>query len=171
VQTPDLIIFLHESCTIYRRSSRMDVRRPESPADVDVVIDRRWDGDNVGRGNHRPEWQDLLDSGCPTEALRVTERSSRPTVGHIDIDADRRSEGIHETVVGLVVVESSADTDLIRKHLRGEQQGRPAHGREVRQKLEAKPQRPRSHCGHQEDLLLPFAILGAWAALKMNPRP
>ena len=89
VQTPDLIIFLHESRTIYRQiftDGRPLPRNPQ-PTWMGYSIGR-WDGDTLvveTIGQNGKTWLDMR--GLPaTEALRVTERFSRPTVGHIDID-------------------------------------------------------------------------------------
>jgi len=89
VQTPDLIIFLHESRTIYRQiftDGRPLPRNPQ-PTWMGYSIGR-WDGDTLvveTIGQNGRTWLDMR--GLPaTEALRVTERFSRPTIGHIDID-------------------------------------------------------------------------------------
>jgi hypothetical protein len=89
VQTPDLIILLHESRTIYRQIFTDGRPLPRNPQPT-------WMGYSVGRwendtlvvdtiGQNGRTWLDMR--GLPgTEALRVTERFSRPTIGHIDID-------------------------------------------------------------------------------------
>jgi hypothetical protein len=89
VQTPDLIVFLHESRTIYRQIFTDGRPLPRDPQPT-------WMGYSVGRwengtlvvhtiGQNGKTWLDMR--GLPgTEALRVTERFSRPNIGHIDID-------------------------------------------------------------------------------------
>ncbi len=90
VQTPDVMIFLYESRTIYRQI--FTDGRPLPPPDVQPT----WMGYSIGRwegetfvvttvGQNGKTWLDMR--GLPaTEALRVTERFRRPTIGHIDID-------------------------------------------------------------------------------------
>jgi hypothetical protein len=89
VQTPDLIVFLHESRTIYRQIFTDGRPLPRDPQPT-------WMGYSVGKwdngtlvvetiGQNGKTWLDMR--GLPgTEALRVTERFSRPDIGHVDID-------------------------------------------------------------------------------------
>ena len=89
VQTPDLILFLHESRTIYRQI--FTDGRP-LPRDAQPT----WMGYSIGKsegdtlvvttiGQNGKTWLDMR--GLPgTEALRVTERFSRRNIGRIDID-------------------------------------------------------------------------------------
>jgi hypothetical protein len=90
VQTPDVMLFLYESRTIYRQV--FTDGRPLPPADVQPT----WMGYSIGRwegdtfvvdtiGQNGKTWLDMR--GLPaTEALRVTERFTRPTLGRINID-------------------------------------------------------------------------------------
>ncbi len=89
VHTPDLIIFLHESRTIYRQV--FTDGRP-LPKDAQTA----WMGYSVGRWEkdalvvetikqNGKTWLDMR--GLPgTESLRVIERFTRPSIGHIDIE-------------------------------------------------------------------------------------
>jgi hypothetical protein len=90
VQTPDLLLFLYESRTIYRQV--FTDGRPLPPKDVQPT----WMGYSVGRwegdtmvvetiGSNGQTWLDM--KGLPgTDALHVTERYSRPATGRIDIE-------------------------------------------------------------------------------------
>jgi hypothetical protein len=89
VQTPDLIIFLHESRTIYRQifTDGRPLPRDAQPTWMGYSVGR-WERDTLvvdTIGQNGRTWLDMR--GLPaTEALHVTERFSRPTIGHIDID-------------------------------------------------------------------------------------
>jgi hypothetical protein len=89
VQTPDLILFLHESRTIYRQifTDGRSLPRNAQPTWMGYSVGK-WDGDTLvvdTIGQNGKTWLDMR--GLPgTEALRVTERFSRPSIGHIDID-------------------------------------------------------------------------------------
>ena len=90
VQTPDVVLFLYESRTIYRQV--FTDGRPLPTKDIQPT----WMGYSVGRwegdtfvvdtiGQNGKTWLDMR--GLPaTEALRVTERFTRPTIGRINID-------------------------------------------------------------------------------------
>jgi hypothetical protein len=89
VQTPDLILLLHESRTIYRQifvDGRPLPRDPQ-PTWMGYSVGK-WEGDALvveTIGQNGKTWLDMR--GLPgTEALRVTERFSRPVIGHINID-------------------------------------------------------------------------------------
>jgi hypothetical protein len=89
VQTPDLIVFLYESRTIYRQVF-LDGRplpRDAQPTWMGYSVGR-WEGDALvveTIGQNGKTWLDMR--GLPaTEALRVIERYSRPTIGRINID-------------------------------------------------------------------------------------
>jgi hypothetical protein len=89
VHTPDLIIVLHESRTIYRQIFMDGRPLPRSPQPTWMGYSiGKWDGDTLvvdTIGQNGKTWLDMR--GLPgTEALHVTERFSRPTTGHIDID-------------------------------------------------------------------------------------
>jgi len=89
VQTPDLLLFLYESRTIYRQV--FTDGRP-LPRDAQPT----WMGYSIGRwsedafivetiGQNGKTWLDMR--GLPgTEALHVTERYTRPTIGTMNID-------------------------------------------------------------------------------------
>lgn len=89
VHTPDLLLFLYESRTIYRQV--FTDGRPLPPADAQPTwmgySIGRWDGDTMvveTRGSNGKTWLDM--KGLPgTEALHVVERYSRPVIGRIDI--------------------------------------------------------------------------------------
>ncbi|MEO8258213.1 MAG: hypothetical protein ABI868_12775 [Acidobacteriota bacterium] len=89
VQTPDLTLFLHESRTIYRQifTDGRPLPRDPQPTWMGYSVGR-WDGDTFvveTIGQNGKTWLDMR--GLPaTESLRVTERFTRPTIGHIDID-------------------------------------------------------------------------------------
>jgi hypothetical protein len=88
VQTPDLLVFLHESRTIYRQifTDGRPLPRDPQPTWMGYSVGR-WEGDTLvveTIGQNGRTWLDMR--GLPaTEALRVIERFSRPTIGHIDI--------------------------------------------------------------------------------------
>ena len=89
VQTEDLVLLLHESRTIYRQIFTDGRPLPKDPQPT-------WMGYSIGHwdkdtfvvetiGQNGRTWLDML--GHPgTESLRVTERFSRPRIGHMDID-------------------------------------------------------------------------------------
>ena len=91
VQTPDVMIFLHESRTIYRQVFTDGRPLPDlkqaQPMWMGYSVGR-WEGDvfvveTVGQNGQT--WLDMR--GLPgTEALRVVERYTRPTLGRIYID-------------------------------------------------------------------------------------
>jgi hypothetical protein len=89
VQTPDLIMFLHESRTIYRQifTDGRPLPRDPQPTGMGYSVGR-WDSDTLvvdTIGQNGRTWLDMR--GLPaTESLHVTERFSRPTIGRIDID-------------------------------------------------------------------------------------
>jgi hypothetical protein len=88
VQTPDLVVLLHESRTIYRQIFTDGRPLPKNPSPT-------WMGYSIGHwdkdtfivetiGQNGKTWLDMR--GLPgTEALRITERFSRPKIGHMDI--------------------------------------------------------------------------------------
>jgi hypothetical protein len=89
VQTPDLVLLLHESRTIYRQIFTDGRPLPRDPQPT-------WMGYSIGKwendtfvvqtiGQNGRTWLDMR--GLPgTDALKVTERFTRPTIGHMDID-------------------------------------------------------------------------------------
>jgi len=89
VQTPDLIVVLHESRTIYRQIFLDGRPLPRDPQPTWMGYSvGKWEGDTLvvdTIGQNGRTWLDMR--GLPgTEALHVIERFSRPTMGHIDID-------------------------------------------------------------------------------------
>jgi hypothetical protein len=88
VQTEDLTLLLHESRTIYRQIFTDGRPLPKNPEPT-------WMGYSIGHwdkdtfvvetiGQNGRTWLDMR--GLPgTEGLRVTERFSRPRIGHMDI--------------------------------------------------------------------------------------
>ena len=90
VQTPDLTLFLYESRTIYRQV--FTDGRPLPPADAQPTwmgySIGHWEGDTfVVETTHQngKTWLDMR--GLPaTDAIRVTERFTRPTIGRINLD-------------------------------------------------------------------------------------
>jgi len=89
VQTPDLLIFLHESRTIYRQVF-LDGRplpKDAQPTWMGYSVGH-WEGDTLvveTIGQNGKTWLDMR--GLPgTESLKVTERYSRPTIGAANID-------------------------------------------------------------------------------------
>jgi len=89
VQTPDLMIFMHESRTIYRQvfTDGRPLPKDPQPAWMGYSVGK-WDGDTFiveTIGQNGKTWLDMR--GLPgTEALKVTERYTRPTMGRIYID-------------------------------------------------------------------------------------
>ena len=89
VQTPDLIVLLHESRTIYRQIFTDGRPLPKNPQPTWMGYSvGKWEGDTLvveTIGQNGRTWLDMR--GLPgTEALRVIERYSRPSIGHIDIE-------------------------------------------------------------------------------------
>src|SRR5215510_2780697 len=89
VHTPDLLIFLYESRTIYRQvfTDGRSLPKDAQPTWMGYSIGR-WEGDTFvieTIGQNGKTWLDMR--GLPgTEALRVIERYTRPTIGTINID-------------------------------------------------------------------------------------
>jgi hypothetical protein len=89
VQTPDLVILLHESRTIYRQifTDGRPFPKDVQPAWMGYSIGR-WDGDTLvveTIGQNGKTWLDMR--GLPgTEALKVTERFTRRTIGKMDLE-------------------------------------------------------------------------------------
>ena len=89
LQTPDLMIFMHESRTIYRQVFTDGRALPKNaqPAWMGYSVGK-WEGDTFiveTIGQNGKTWLDMR--GLPaTEALRVVERYTRPTTGRINID-------------------------------------------------------------------------------------
>ena len=93
VQTPNLIVFLYESRTIYRQVFLDGRKLPKIDTDD---FQPSWMGYSVGRwegdtlvvetvGSNGKAWLDM--KGLPgTEALHVTERYTRPNLGIVNID-------------------------------------------------------------------------------------
>jgi hypothetical protein len=89
VQTPDLTLVLHESRTIYRQifTDGRPLPKNAQPTWMGYSVGK-WEGDTFvveTIGQNGRTWLDMR--GLPgTESLRVIERFTRPTIGHIDID-------------------------------------------------------------------------------------
>jgi hypothetical protein len=89
VQTPDVMIFLYESRTIYRQvfTDGRPLPKDAQPTWMGYSVGR-WEGetfivDTIGQNGKT--WLDMR--GLPgTESLRVIERYRRPTIGRITID-------------------------------------------------------------------------------------
>jgi len=89
VQTPDLIVFLYESRTIYRQVFLDGRTLPKDPQPTWMGYSvGHWEGDTLvveTIGQNGKTWLDMR--GLPgTEELKVIERYSRPTIGRIGID-------------------------------------------------------------------------------------
>jgi hypothetical protein len=89
VQTPELVLFLHESRTIYRQifTDGRPLPRHAQPAWMGYSVGR-WEGDVFvveTIGQNGKTWLDMR--GLPaTESLRVIERFTRRTIGRVDIE-------------------------------------------------------------------------------------
>jgi hypothetical protein len=89
VQTPDVMIFMHESRTIYRQvfTDGRPLPKNAQPAWMGYSVGK-WEGDTfiVETINQNGKtWLDMR--GLPaTEELRVIERYTRPSIGRILID-------------------------------------------------------------------------------------
>jgi hypothetical protein len=89
VQTPELIVFLYESRTIYRQVFLDGRLHPKNanPAWQGYSVGH-WDGDSLiieTKGYNGLTWLDM--SGHPaTEALRVIERFTRRSFGQMDLE-------------------------------------------------------------------------------------
>ncbi len=89
VQTPDLVIVMHESRTIYRQIFTDGRPLPKDPQPTWMGYSvGRWEKDTLVVDTIKQNGKTWLDMrGLPgTEALHVTERFTRPAIGHIDID-------------------------------------------------------------------------------------
>ena len=90
VQTPDVVLFLFESRTIYRQVfvDGRSLPPPDAQPTWQGYSVGRWDKDSFvveTAGFNGETWLDL--SGHPaTEALRVTERYTRRSVGQLDVE-------------------------------------------------------------------------------------
>ena len=89
VQTPDVMIFLHESRTIYRQifTDGRPLPRNAQPTWMGSSVGT-WEGDTFlvnTIGQNGKTWLDMRGL-LATEALRVVERFTRPTIGRIYID-------------------------------------------------------------------------------------
>jgi hypothetical protein len=88
VQTPDLVIFLHDSRTIFRQifTDGRPLPKNAQPTWQGYSIGK-WDGDTFvveTVGQNGKTWLDMR--GLPaTEELRVIERFHRTTIGHMDL--------------------------------------------------------------------------------------
>jgi hypothetical protein len=90
VQTPDVMIFLYESRTIYRQvftDGRPLPSRDAQPTWMGYSVGR-WDGDTFIIDTINQNGKTWLDMrGLPaTEEIRVQERFRRPSIGRITID-------------------------------------------------------------------------------------
>ena len=89
VQTPDLVVLLHESRTIYRQifTDGRPLPRDPQPTWMGYSVGK-WEKDTLVVETIKQNGKTWLDMrGLPgTEALRVTERFSRPKIGHMDIE-------------------------------------------------------------------------------------
>ncbi len=89
VHTPDVMLFLHESRTIYRQvfTDGRPLPKDAQPTWMGYSIGR-WDGDTFvveTIGQNGKTWLDMR--GLPgTESLRVIERYTRPTTGRINVE-------------------------------------------------------------------------------------
>lgn len=89
VHTPDLLVFLYESRTIYRQvfTDGRQLPKDAEPTWMGYSIGH-WEGDTLvieTIGQNGKTWLDMR--GLPgTESLKVTERFTRPTIGTINID-------------------------------------------------------------------------------------
>jgi len=89
VQTPDLLVFLYESRTIYRQVFLDGRPLPKNaqPTWMGYSVGK-WEGDTLvieTIGQNGKTWLDMR--GLPgTESLRVIERYSRPNTGVMNID-------------------------------------------------------------------------------------
>ena len=103
VQTPDVMLFLHESRTIYRQvftDGQLPLPKDAQPTWMGYSVGR-WEGDTFiveTIGQNGKTWLDMR--GLPaTDALRVIERYTRPTIGRIyHRRDDRRPQGLHQAV-------------------------------------------------------------------------
>ncbi len=89
VQTPDLLVFLYESRTIYRQVFLDGRPLPKNaqPTWMGYSVGH-WEGDTLvveTIGQNGKTWLDM--KGLPgTESLKVTERYTRPNIGRMDIE-------------------------------------------------------------------------------------
>ena len=90
VQTPDVMLHLHESRTIYRQiftDGRSHPKNDPQPTWMGYSIGK-WEGDTFvvdTVGFNGKTWLDMR--GLPaSDALHVIERFTRPSIGRIDID-------------------------------------------------------------------------------------
>ena len=134
VHTPDLVVLLHESRTIYRQIFTDGRPLPKDPQPTWMGYSvGKWDKDTLVVDTIKQNGKTWLDMrGLPaTERLHVTERFSRPTVGRMDIDVTIDDPQAYTKPWNVKLTwRLIPDTDLI-EHLRGEQQGRSSHGWEI----------------------------------------
>jgi hypothetical protein len=89
IQTPDVLVFLYESRTIYRQVFLDGRPFPKDPTPTWMgYAVGKWEGDTLvveTRFQNGRTWLDM--KGLPaSDATRIIERFSRPTIGRINID-------------------------------------------------------------------------------------
>ncbi len=89
VQTPELLVFLYESRTIYRQVFMDGRPLPKNPLPTWMGYSTgRWEGETLvveTIGQNGKTWLDM--QGHPaTEQIKVTERYTRPNIGRMEID-------------------------------------------------------------------------------------
>jgi hypothetical protein len=99
VQTPDLIVMLHEEVNSFRQIFLDGRKLPKDPVPTWIGYSiGRWDGDTLvveSSGFNDKTWLDGF--GHPhTEALRLTERIRRTNAGHLDIQITINDPGSYE---------------------------------------------------------------------------
>ena len=99
IQTPDLIVMLHEEVNSYRQIFLDGRKLPADPVPTWIGYSvGHWEGDTLvveSSGFNDKTWLDGF--GHPhTEALRLTERIHRANAGHLDIQITINDPGAYE---------------------------------------------------------------------------
>ena len=99
VQTPDVIVMLHEEVNSYRMIFMDGRKLPVDPVPTWVGYSvAQWDGDTLvvtSTGFNDKTWLDSF--GHPhTEALKLTERWTRTNAGHMDVQITVDDPGAYE---------------------------------------------------------------------------
>jgi hypothetical protein len=130
VQTADLIVILYESRTVFRQVL-LDGRQPVPDAvpTWQGYSVGRWDSDALvieTRGFHDKGWLDMM--GHPaSDALHVTERVTRPDVGHLDIAVTIDDAKAYGKTWGATIHAHLMPDDELMEHICEENEKDAAH--------------------------------------------
>ncbi len=135
VQTPDLMLFLHDSRTIFRQIFTDGRPLPKDPQPTWMGYSiGQWEGDTfvvTTIGQNGKTWLDMRGSAGHRGASRHRTVHQAQYRAHRPGRHPRRRQGVHEAVDGQARLGSAPGRRAHREHLRGEQQRSAPHGGEV----------------------------------------